>query len=84
MKGKTPINELSDDIINIYRTKNFIVYQRVYVCYGDSGNILISDDIYRLRTPARDTAYEENFGYETSFNKRKRMRVAAYTRTYEN
>ena len=84
MRGKVPINEAPCRITNIYRTEKYIVYQSVYVCYGDSGNILMSDDLYRLRTSERDEAYERTFGKETPCNRRKRMKVAGYTRIYED
>ena len=60
------------------------MYQSVYVCYGEYGNILMSDDIYRLRTPERYEAYIRIYGRETRSNRRKRMKVASYTRTYED
>ena len=84
MKGMTPLDKTDFDITNVYRTENFIVYQSVHVCYGDNGNVLISDDIYWSRTPERDSWYETLFGDEKMYTKRKRMKVAAYTRTYKN
>lgn len=84
MKGKIPINETPCKVTNVYRTENYIVFQSVHVCYGDSGNILMSDDVYRLRTPERDAEYEKTFGKETCTNKARRMRVACYTRIYED
>ena len=82
MKGTTLLNEVDCEITNAYRTEKYIVCQTVHVCYGDNGNVLISDDIFYLRTPSRDAKFEETFGVETPFNKRKRMKVAAYTRQY--
>ena len=76
MRGKVPINEAPCRITNVYRTEKYIVYQSVCVCYGESGNILISDDIYRLRTPERDEAYLRIYGKESRSNRRKRMKVA--------
>lgn len=84
MRGKVPINEAPCRILNVYRTEKYIVYQSVYVCYGEDGNILMSDDIYRFRTPERDAAYIRIYGKEYRSNRRKRMKVASYTRTYED
>lgn len=82
MKEVTKLDEVENDINNVYRTEEFIVFQTVHVCYGDNGNVLISEDVFQRRTPERDKAYEKAFGVETPFNKRKRMKVAAYTRKY--
>ena len=59
MKGMSLLNEVDYEITNVYRTENYIVCQTVHVCYGDNGNILISDDIFRRRTPERDAKFEE-------------------------
>ena len=82
MKGMSLLNEVEREITNIYRTEKYIVYQSVHVCYGDDGNILISDDVFYRRTPHRDARFEKAFGAGKRFNKRKRMKVAAYTRRY--
>lgn len=82
MKGKTLLNDIGSEVTNVYRTEQFIVYQSVHVCYGDTGNMLISEDVYHARTPERDAAYEKTFGSDSGISKRKRMKVAAYTRVY--
>ena len=82
MKGMSLLNEVDYEITNVYRTENYIVCQTVHICYGDNGNILISEDIFHRRTPERDAKFEKTFGVDTPFNKRKRMKVAAYTRQY--
>lgn len=82
MKGMSLLNKVENGITNVYRTENYIVYQTVHVCYGDNGNILISDDVFYARTPERDNAYKKTFGEETLSKKRRRMKVAAYTRKY--
>ena len=82
MKAQHSQNELENGVMNVYRTEKFIVYQSVHLSYGPSGNMLVSDDIFRKRTPARDKSYEKVFGSDTPFTKRRRMRVAAYTRKY--
>ena len=84
MKGMTPLDKTDFDITNVYRTENYIVYQSVHVCYGNSGKVLMSDDVYRLRTPERDAEYEKIIGKETRTNRARRMKVAGYTRVYED
>lgn len=82
MKDMCLLNEVENEVTNIYRTENYIVYQTVHVCYGDNGNVLISDDVFYSRTPERDNSYEKTFGKETLSTKRRRIKVAAYTRKY--
>ena len=82
MKGRCMLKIVGNGVTNVYRTDKHIVYQTVFVGYGDSGNILISDDVFYTRTPERDSAYEKAFGAETLSKKRRRMKVAAYTRKY--
>ena len=82
MKGMGLLNKVENEVTNIYKTENYIVYQTVHACYGDNGNILISDDVFYARTPERDDAYKKTFGEETLSKKRRRMKVAAYTRKY--
>lgn len=84
MKGMTLLNEITHDITNVYRTKKYIVFQSIHVCYGDDGNVLISNDVFHPRTPERDKIYEKHYGVDTPFKKRRRMAVAAYTRKYIN
>ena len=82
MKEKTLIEKVTDEVTNIYRTDEFIVYQCVHVVYGDNGNTLMSDDVYYRRTPDRDEAYDKVFGDECPLFPHKRMKVAGYTRKY--
>lgn len=82
MKEMTPINDVIENVTNIYRTDKHIVYQSVHVCYADNSNTLVSDDVYFVRTPERDAAYERAFGHECVLHNRRRMKVAAYTRRY--
>lgn len=82
MKATMTLDEMTYPVTNIYRTKNYTVYQKVQICYGNNGAVLYSEDVFRLRTPERDKEYDKAFGPEDAFNKRKRMKVAASTRTY--
>ena len=67
---------------NVYRTKKFIVRQCVTFCVDDEGNSLIlSEDTYFARTPARDADYEFAFKLRKRLDG-KRIRSASYTRQY--
>ena len=47
---------------NVYRTRHFIVRQRLGLLYNDEeSNRLISRDTYYARTPERDAEYEIRF-----------------------
>ena len=47
---------------NVYRTRHFIVRQRLGLLYNDEeSNQLISRDTYYSRTPERDAEYEYRF-----------------------
>ena len=47
---------------NVYRTRHFIVRQRLGLLYNDEeSNQLISRDTYYSRTPERDAEYEIRF-----------------------
>lgn len=47
---------------NVYRTRHFIVRQRLGLLYNDEeSNQLISRDTYYARTPERDAEYEIRF-----------------------
>lgn len=47
---------------NVYRTRHFIVRQRLGLLYNDEeANQLISRDTYYARTPERDAEYEIRF-----------------------
>lgn len=74
--------EFLDDADNVYRTKEFIVRQCVTFCVDDEGNnLLLSEDTYFARTPARDADYEFAFKLRKRLDG-KRIRSASYTRQY--
>ena len=69
---------------NVYRTKEFIVRQRVTFCVDDEGNnLLLSEDTYFARTPERDADFEFAFKLRKRLDG-KRIRSASYTRQYVN
>ena len=70
------------DASNVYRTKDFIVKQRVVVRESDTQeNHLASFDTYYARTRERDAIYEAWFSDRFNIDG-KRIKSAMYTRTY--
>ena len=54
--------EFLKEASNVYRTRHFIVRQRLGLLYNDEeSNQLISRDTYYARTPERDAEYEIRF-----------------------
>ena len=48
-----------DNATNVYRTKNYIIKQKIYIKTDIFCNILLfSDDFYYLRTRQRDFAFD--------------------------
>ena len=71
------------DADNVYRTKNFIVKQRVSVCINDNCvSSVLSTDVFYRRTKSRDAEYEQAFSFRGTAIEGRRMRAAMYTRTY--
>lgn len=50
-----------DDATNVYRTKNYIVKQRIVFSESRLGVTTVSNDVFYERTPERDEEYEEAF-----------------------
>ena len=68
---------------NVYRTKNYIVCQKVSLCRSGKGNtLLLSEDTYLLRTYKRDSEYELVYKVRGKKINGKRMRSGTYTRKY--
>lgn len=67
---------------NAYRTKKYIVVQRVGYRYSDKDdNVLYSMDTYYLRNKKRDGEYERAFSEKQNVNGR-RLPVSMYVRKY--
>ena len=67
---------------NAYRTKKYIVVQRVGYRYSDKDdNVLYSIDTYYLRNKKRDSEYERAFSDKQNVNGR-RLPVSMYVRKY--
>lgn len=68
---------------NVYRTKDYIVCQKVSLCRSGKGNtLLMSDDIYLLRTMKRDADYELVYKVRGKHINGKRIHAASYIRKY--
>ena len=68
---------------NVYRTKDYIVCQKVSLCRcGKWNTLILSDDTYLLRTIKRDTDYELSFRVRGKNINGKRMHSASYIRKY--
>lgn len=68
---------------NVYRTKDFIVCQKLSFIRLSARNLLImSEDIYFLRSEKRDYEYEFIFKPRGSKIDGKRIHTASYTRIY--
>ena len=68
---------------NVYRTKNYIVCQKVFLCRSGKGNtLLLSEDTYLLRTYKRDSEYELVYRVRGKKINGKRMRSGTYIRKY--
>lgn len=81
--SKLTAGELLKEHTNIYRTKDYIVKQRISLCeVADGNSFMISDDTFYLRTPERDSLFEKIFASKRRNINGKRMKTAIYTRQY--
>lgn len=72
------------DADNVYRTKKYIVKQRVSLQRSESeDNVLISYDTYYLRNPKRDLAYNI-FNSRKKKSEGRRIPTMLYSRRYVN
>lgn len=68
---------------NIYRTKNYIVVQDIFLeTYPNGAKEIISRDTFTLRTIQKDREYEKTFSYRESMNG-KRLHCTMCNRKYE-
>ena len=72
-----------DEANNVYRTKHFIVCQRLSLCRKSKGDsTIISDDTFFLRTKDRDFTYQTIFGPRGKRLEGKRVHCDCYIRAY--
>lgn len=75
--------EFLKEASNVYRTRHFIVRQRLGLLYNDEeANQLISRDTYYERTPERDAEYEIRFHKRIKIDG-KRIRTNVTVREYK-
>ena len=78
---KTP--EFLENATNVYRTKNYIVKQDIYLEYDNSGNSRVfSKDTYYLRNKQLDKEFEYIFK-DRDYVNGKRVHTTLYTRRYK-
>ncbi len=71
-----------ENMINIYRTKYYIVKQVIGIRFDkEENNVMFSHDTYYRRTFYRDKEYEKMF-YERKHINGKRLHTTMYARTY--
>ena len=76
-------SELLRNSTNIYRTEQYIVKQQISVSNVIDGNtVMISDDIFYVRTPIRDRMFEKLFESTRRNLNGKRIKTALHTRHY--
>ena len=74
--------ELLQDAVNVYRTKNYIVKQDLYIDRNiDGDDILYSNDTFYLRNKNVDKLYEMIFKNRKNING-KRFRSTSFARKY--
>ena len=77
------VKELLEDATNIYRTNDYIVKQRISISNVMDGNtVMMSEDVYFLRTPARDKLFEKLFVPMRKNINGKRIATSIQTRHY--
>lgn len=81
---KTEAPDFLQNAENVYRTKDYIVKQRISVLYSaDECNGVISHDTFYKRTQLRDAEYELAFNRRKKINGR-RLPSTMYARVYVN
>ena len=66
---------------NVYRTRYYIVRQRISLRDGESGSYLVSHDTYFRCTPKLDQEYDNVFSDREDLDG-KRIHTAMHTRNY--
>ena len=75
--------EFKEKATNVYRTKRYIVCQRLeYICSEEENTTVISRDTYYIRTKARDKEYEREFFKRIKIDG-KRLPSTSYVREYK-
>lgn len=76
------IPEFTENADNVYRTREYIVRQIIGVSYDEHmDSVVLSQDTFYARTPARDKQYESVFAKRFNVNGR-RIKSTMYSRQY--
>ena len=73
--------DFTEGATNVYRTKNYIVKQRIAFSEGRLGVTTVSNDVFYERTPERDEEYEDFFDERIDIDGR-RVPAMGYIRKY--
>ena len=73
--------DFTEGATNVYRTKNYIVKQRIAFSEGRLGVTTVSNDVFYERTPERDEEYEDFFDGRIDIDGR-RVPAMVYIRKY--
>lgn len=75
--------EFLHDADNVYRTKHYIVKQKIKICADQSKQAqILTEDTYYLRTFDRDLVYKQVFRTRGNKLNGVRLKSSLYTRTY--
>jgi hypothetical protein len=81
-KNKDILPDFLKDATNVYRTKKFIVNQKIAFCYDkQTYDQVVSIDTFYFRTRERDAEYEYFLDFKKNING-KRMKAAMSSRKY--
>ena len=73
--------DFTEGATNVYRTKNYIVKQRIVFSEGRLGVTTVSNDVFYERTTERDEEYEDFFDGRIDIDGR-RVSAMGYIRKY--
>lgn len=79
---KKVVPDFIQDATNVYRTREFIVKQKIGIQYDSvENNVVFSRDTYYFRTKQRDAEYEKIFSIRKNIDG-KRLPTMMYSREY--
>ena len=84
MKHKSEMNEIYEKMSeNFYRTKDYIVVQKIFLLHETFRTIVFSIDYYTKRTKEKDKEFE-HYCKEIEGENGKRVYTRWFIRKYEN
>ena len=79
---KQPTIDFLRNADNIYRTRDYIVKQRIVLCGNGMCGRTVSEDTFYRRTPLRDSIYNRALIARGTSGSGRRMRADTYIRRY--